>query len=95
MRVVIAGGRGQLAADLRTVLGDAVVAAPGRSEMDVSVPEQVQSMLDSTLPDALINTAAFHQVDLCESEPEQSFAVNAAAPQRKICRRHQPAPQLL
>jgi dTDP-4-dehydrorhamnose reductase len=29
-----------------------------------------------------VNTAAYHAVDLCEHEPEQSFAINAAAPQR-------------
>lgn len=38
--------------------------------------------MDRVQPEVVVNTAAYHRVDLCESEPEMSFLVNAAAPQR-------------
>ena len=31
-------------------------------------------------PDAVINTAAYHRVDECESHPDETFAVNAIGP---------------
>jgi dTDP-4-dehydrorhamnose reductase len=37
-------------------------------------------VLGEIRPDAVINTSAYHQVDLCEDEPAMSFAVNATAP---------------
>lgn len=90
MRILITGGHGQLATDLARHLDDAVVAAPGRDVLDIARPEQVESALAGYRPDVVINTAAFHKVDVCESEPEQSFAINAAAPQRlaAACREH-------
>jgi len=82
MRILITGGRGQLAADLTGVFAGEDVVAVGRDRLDITVPEQVRQALDTWGPRVVINTAAFHNVDRCEDEPEQSFAVNAAAPQR-------------
>jgi dTDP-4-dehydrorhamnose reductase len=82
MRVLITGGRGQLAADLIKTLSEHHVSAPGRDELDVTDQHGVHTALERCQPDVVINTAAFHRVDLCETEPEQSFLVNAAAPQR-------------
>ncbi len=82
MRVLITGGQGQLAADLIEAFGGHEAFAPGRGELDITVPEQVDREIQRIQPDVVINTAAFHNVDRCESEPEMSFAVNAAAVQR-------------
>lgn len=90
MRVLITGGRGQLAADLRRLLGDEVIAAPGREDLNIGDAVQVGNVLSLHRPDVVVNCAAFNRVDVCESEPEQSFAINAAAPQRLAahCREH-------
>jgi len=90
MRVLITGGRGQLAADLLPALEGHEVVALGRSDLDVTVQEQINGAMERRQPDVVINAAAFHRVDVCEDEPEQSFAVNAAAPQRlaAACKRH-------
>jgi len=39
--------------------------------------ESVRTALTKHRPEAVINSAAFHQVDACEEQPEQAFRVNA------------------
>jgi dTDP-4-dehydrorhamnose reductase len=82
MRILITGGGGQLAADLVPALANDEVVALAREELDITNRLHVQAAFDGWEPEVVINTAAFHRVDLCEEEPERSFAVNAAAPQR-------------
>lgn len=82
VRIVVTGGRGQLARDLVRQAGSDEVIALSRAGLDVTDRAGIAAMLDGLRPEAVINTAAFHQVDRCESEPEMSFLVNAAAPQR-------------
>lgn len=84
MRILITGGQGQLARELAGVLNAEghVVVSLSRDALDITVNSHLASALDHWLPDVVINTAAFHQVDRCESDPEQSFLTNAAAPQR-------------
>jgi dTDP-4-dehydrorhamnose reductase len=86
MRILVTGGGGQLAYDLTRALPEHEVVALAREELDVTNPGHVSSAIDGWSPQVVINTAAFHKVDLCEEEPEQSFAVNAAAPQRLAAR---------
>ncbi len=82
MRVLITGGRGQLATDLIPALAGFEVMAPGREELDVSDVAALEAVFATFEPEVVINTAAYHNVDRCESEPEQSFLINAAVPQR-------------
>lgn len=82
MRVVITGGRGQLAADLIRVLDGEELFAFGHQDFDVTNVNRIRDVVREFAPTVVINTAAFHNVDQCESSPESSFAVNAAAPQR-------------
>jgi dTDP-4-dehydrorhamnose reductase len=90
MKILITGGQGQLAADLLQSLARHDVVALGRDTLDVTSPEAIDNVFARENPDIVVNTAAFHRVDLCEAEPEQSFLVNAAAPQRlaRACDRH-------
>lgn len=82
MKILVTGGDGQLAADLLHSLSDHHTVALGRAELDITSHEAIDQVLTRELPDVVVNTAAFHRVDQCEREPEQSFLVNAAAPQR-------------
>lgn len=82
MKIVITGGEGQLAADLLQSLAHHDVVALGRDRLDVANRDAIEQIFAQERPDVIVNTAAFHRVDLCEDEPEQSFMINAAAPQR-------------
>src|SRR5947199_8470513 len=90
MKILITGGDGQLAADLVRALADHDTVALGRDRLDITSPSMIENILVRERPDVVVNTAAFHRVDLCKDEPEQSFLVNAAAPQRlaRACHHH-------
>lgn len=83
MRIALVGADGQLAWDLARVLsaGDDTTLIPlGRSQIDVTRQESVDTALDAAMPDWVINTAAYNAVDRAEDEPELAFAVNALGP---------------
>ena len=91
MKAAIIGANGQLGSDLCRVLaaqGISVIPLLHR-DLDVSDAAQVDRILESSRPDVMISTAAFHKVDQCENEPAQSFAVNAIGPRNlaRACRR--------
>jgi dTDP-4-dehydrorhamnose reductase len=61
-------------------LGDTVTALT-RQRLDISDRAAVWSMLDETKPDAVLNCAAYTNVDGAESEREAAYAANAAGPE--------------
>jgi len=68
--------------------GDSVFAYP-RQELDISDFERVDSLLQQTQPDAVINCAAWTDVDGCEADIERCEAINALGPENlaRACRR--------
>ena len=78
MRALITGGGGQLASDLVELLGDDAVAF-SHADLDIADGEAVARAIDEVAPDVVINCAAFHNLDVCESEPDQAWAVNVRA----------------
>jgi dTDP-4-dehydrorhamnose reductase len=81
--VLITGGGGQLATDLEELLtGRGEVSAPPRAELDITDDEAVRRTFDSVGPELVFNCAAFHNVDVSETEEDRSFAVNARAVKR-------------
>jgi dTDP-4-dehydrorhamnose reductase len=86
-RVLIAGGGGQLASDLEAQLqGGAEVLAPPRQSLDITDDAAVSAVFESFRPTAVFNCAAFHNVEVCEREEDQAFAVNARAVKRLASR---------
>lgn len=79
MRILLIGGTGQLGGDL--VRNNTVheLFVPCREALDVTHPEQVRLALARHRPELVINCAAFHNVPLCEREPETAFRVNCVA----------------
>ncbi|HXY70964.1 MAG TPA: dTDP-4-dehydrorhamnose reductase [Actinomycetota bacterium] len=77
MRLLLFGGWGQLGTELAEVARGHEVARPVRAEADVTDAEAVLAAVRAHRPQAVIDAAAFHQVDRCEREPSAAFAVNA------------------
>jgi dTDP-4-dehydrorhamnose reductase len=80
VRALVTGGGGQLASDLAEQLDD-VVALP-RGELDITDDDAVAKTFDDVQPQVVFNCAAFHNVDVCETEEDRSFEVNARAVKR-------------
>ena len=81
--VLITGGRGQLGSDLSELLaGDRELEAPGRDELDVADAAALRAALQRLKPSLVINCAAFHNVDVCESEEARALEVNVTAVKR-------------
>jgi dTDP-4-dehydrorhamnose reductase len=82
-RVLITGAGGQLASDLDGLLDDrAIVLAAPRSALDVTDDRAVAAAFAELRPTLVVNCAAFHNVEVCEREEDQAFAVNARAVKR-------------
>ena len=79
MRIALIGSNGQLAHDLDVVLKECGHEVLGLSHQQVEVAEHdsVQSALPPLEPDLVINTTAYHKVDIVEDDPDRAFAVNA------------------
>jgi dTDP-4-dehydrorhamnose reductase len=78
--VLITGGGGQLSSDLAELLPGA--HSFSHSELDITDDAAVARAVEQVRPAVVINCAAFHNVDLCETEEQQAFAVNATAVKR-------------
>ena len=79
MRILLIGRTGQLGGDLLRHGSAHRFDAPERAELDVTRPDQVKAALARYRPELVINCAAFHNVPLCESQPEEAFRVNCVA----------------
>jgi dTDP-4-dehydrorhamnose reductase len=78
--VLITGGGGQLATDLGAQIPDATILT--RADLDVTDHHAVGAAMASLRPNVVFNCAAFHNVDLCETEEHNAFEVNSRAVKR-------------
>jgi dTDP-4-dehydrorhamnose reductase len=78
MKALITGGGGQLASELEALLGpDACTFT--HSELDITEPAALDRAFADVDPHVVVNCAAFHNVDVCETEREQAWRVNVEA----------------
>ena len=75
-RILITGGAGQLATDLGKALSGWELLALSHAELDVCDASAIRQAMETFRPHVVINTAAFHRVDECETDIERAFAVN-------------------
>jgi dTDP-4-dehydrorhamnose reductase len=81
MKIVILGAGGRLGAALaREFRQKCDVAGFNHAQFDLSNIADVRTRLRARSFDVLINAAAFTNVDLCETERERAFLINAEAP---------------
>lgn len=78
MRALITGGGGQLASDLQEILGEDA-RSYSHAELDIADSSALDRAFDDVQPDVVFNCAAFHNVDVCETEPDSAWAVNVRA----------------
>ncbi len=75
--VLVIGANGMLGQDLVPTLSDRyTVIAAGRDRADLRDAAGLGALLAETTPDAVVNCAAITNVDGCESEPDEAYAVN-------------------
>jgi len=84
MRLLLLGGTGQVGEELRALSlpKDVEIVAPSRGELDLEDREAISRMMVAESWSAVINAAAYTDVDRAESEQSVAFAVNAEAPAR-------------
>ena len=78
MRIAVLGSNGQLGQDVTSAFradGHDVVAL-NHQDLEVSTFDSVKTALEGARPEVVINTAAFHHVEKCETDPALAFAVN-------------------
>lgn len=78
MRLLVAGARGLLGAAIaREFASDSDVRAFARGQLDLTDGPAVQAAVDAVAPDAIVNCAAFNDVDGAEERAADALAVNA------------------
>jgi dTDP-4-dehydrorhamnose reductase len=79
MRILVAGGTGQLAQSLIEASAQRVgweLTAVGRPALDLHAPLSLARAIAAVRPHVVVNAAAYTAVDRAESEPDLAFAIN-------------------
>lgn len=85
-KIALIGANGQLGSDLVKILrqdSNIHLYPLVHSDIDITNEPMVRTVLDDIKPDIVINTAAYHRVDDCETSIDKAFLVNAIA-QKKL-----------
>ena len=84
MRLLLLGKTGQVGEEMRRLplLGDVEIVAPDRGELDLRNAEALAQAVAAQPWGAVINAAAYTDVERAESEEPLAVAVNADAPAR-------------
>lgn len=78
-RVLLIGGSGQLGTAIAQSWTECEIVAPPHAELGIEETGRLEDFLERVAPDIVVNAAAFHDVDRCESEPERAVEINALA----------------
>ena len=86
-KILLTGCNGQLGRAIQKEYGDTVeflrtdfIDAEGITRLDISDIDQVMNFARAEKPDAIINCAAFTNVDGCETNEDAAFKANAIGP---------------
>ena len=84
MRFLLLGGTGQVGEEVRALplSADIEMVAPSRTVLDIKDQNAIAQIIASEPWSAVINAAAYTEVDLAENEESLAFAINADAPAR-------------
>ena len=76
-RILLFGSQGMLGRTLCHRLSGFDIVPASHSSVDIVNSDTVDALVEKVKPEVVINCAAMTQVDLCESEQDKAFAVNA------------------
>jgi dTDP-4-dehydrorhamnose reductase len=82
MNVLLIGGSGQLGSEIRARWKSDRIVAPTHEQLDFEDDRNVERAIDASQAELVVNCAAFHNVDACESAVDRAFALNAVAVDR-------------
>lgn len=77
MKIWIAGASGMLGSEFTSKLSSHELLPTDHNDVDISNEKAVLSFCKQNKPDVVINSAAFTNVDACESEKDLAWKVNA------------------
>jgi dTDP-4-dehydrorhamnose reductase len=77
MRVILIGASGQLGQEFQKIVDASRLESLTHKDIEVTDQASVESALNKFDGGVVVNLAAFHNVNLCEEDPERTFAVNA------------------
>lgn len=77
MKMAVIGANGQLGTDICSIKDDFEVIPLTHNDLEISDIQSVKDILSRYKPDVIINTAAYHCVDDCESNKEKAYRINA------------------
>ena len=77
MKILITGANGMLGRTLCRVLKKFEIIPTDRDSMDITKSDEVYRGIREHEPDVVIHCAAMSAVDLCETEKENAFLINA------------------
>lgn len=77
MRVIVIGANGQLGSDLCKELKASELVPLLHADVEITDMNSVKQVFARHQPDVVINTAAYHQPDECEANPDKAYLVNA------------------
>lgn len=82
MKILLTGASGQLGRCIQDRLPEGwQLHAFGSAELDIGNKSQVEEIVSSLKPDAIVNAGAYTAVDKAESEPELAAKVNTLGPE--------------
>ena len=76
MKILLFGSEGMLGHALADVFSDEELISLTRSDVDITREHEVEKIIEDNLPDLIINSAAFTDVDGAESNRDLALAIN-------------------
>jgi dTDP-4-dehydrorhamnose reductase len=82
MKVIIIGANGQIGSDLVDAFHRCGAEVIGLTHQDIEISDgaAVEAKMAVLAPQVVVNSAAFHNVEACETDPQSAFAANALGP---------------
>lgn len=79
MKAIVVGANGQLGSDVKRTMVEAGCQVAGLTHDDLEICDldAVKGVLERLQPSVVINTAAMHNVERCEADPESAYRINA------------------
>ena len=80
MKILITGSTGQVGHALTKNLTSHQIVALTRKDCNLNKPDEIKRIIDQHLPDLIINSAAYTNVDQAETDKQQAYRINCDAP---------------